>query len=82
MSSNDTIRLLLIHDTPSEAQRLVSMLHNAGRPNRAQHVASAAALTKLLQDKTWDLLIAAENSKQLPPRWHCALSANCRKTYR
>ncbi|WP_193165639.1 GGDEF/EAL domain-containing response regulator [Microbulbifer hainanensis] len=67
MSSNDTIRLLLIHDTPSEAQRLVSMLHNAGRSNRAQHVASEAALTKLLQDKSWDLLIAAESSKQVPP---------------
>lgn len=67
MSSNDTIRLLLIHDTPSEAQRLVSMLHNAGRPNRAQHVASEPALTKLLQDSTWDLLIAADSSKQVPP---------------
>ncbi|MGL6162696.1 EAL domain-containing protein [Microbulbifer sp.] len=67
MSSNDTIRLLLIHDTPTEAQRLVSMLHNAGCPNRAQHVASEAALAKLLQDKAWDLLIAAENSQQVPP---------------
>ncbi|MCW8126121.1 EAL domain-containing protein [Microbulbifer halophilus] len=67
MSSNDTIRLLLIHDTPSEAQRLVSMLHNAGRPNRAQHVASGEVLAKLLQDKTWDLLIAADNSEKVPP---------------
>ncbi|KUJ82827.1 GGDEF domain-containing response regulator [Microbulbifer flavimaris] len=67
MSSSDTIRLLLIHDMPSEAQRLVSMLHNAGRPNRAQHVTSEAALVKLLQDKTWDLLIAAENSSKLAP---------------
>ncbi|MFA0811402.1 GGDEF/EAL domain-containing response regulator [Microbulbifer epialgicus] len=67
MSSNDTIRLLLIHDTPSEAQRLVSMLHNAGRPNRAQHVASEAVFTRLLQDKTWDLVIAAEGSTQVPP---------------
>ena len=66
MSSNDTIRLLLIHDVPSEAQRLVSMLNNAGRPNRAQHVSSEAVLAKLIQDKTWDLLIAAENSKKLP----------------
>ena len=65
MSSENTIRLLLIHDTPAEAQRLVSMLHNAGRPNRAQHVASEAALTKLLQEKTWDLLIAAEQNQQL-----------------
>lgn len=67
MSSNDTIRLLLIHDVPSEAQRLVSMLHNAGRPNRAQHVSSEGVLTKLLQDKAWDLLIASEGSKQVPP---------------
>ncbi|MDP5210433.1 EAL domain-containing protein [Microbulbifer sp. 2205BS26-8] len=67
MSSNDTIRLLLIHDTPSEAQRLVSMLHNAGRPNRAQHVTSEAVLTRLLQDKTWDLIIVAEGSTQVPP---------------
>ncbi|GAA5524375.1 hypothetical protein Maes01_00932 [Microbulbifer aestuariivivens] len=67
MSSSDTIRLLLIHDVPSEAQRLVSMLHNAGRPNRAQHVATEAVLVKLLQDKTWDLLIAAEGSQNLAP---------------
>ncbi|WP_043320093.1 EAL domain-containing protein [Microbulbifer sp. HZ11] len=65
MSSDNTIRLLLIHDVPAEAQRLVSMLQNAGRPNRAQHVASEAALTKLLQEHTWDLLIAAEQGKQL-----------------
>lgn len=65
MSSENTIRLLLINDAPGESQRLVSMLHNAGRPNRAQHVASEAALTKLLQEHAWDLLIAAEQSKQL-----------------
>ncbi|AQQ69018.1 GGDEF domain-containing response regulator [Microbulbifer agarilyticus] len=65
MSSDNTIRLLLIHDVPAEAQRLVSMLQNAGRPNRAKHVASEAALTKLLQEHTWDLLIAAEQGKQL-----------------
>ncbi|WP_231759191.1 EAL domain-containing response regulator [Microbulbifer elongatus] len=65
MSSDNTIRLLLIHDVPAEAQRLVSMLQNAGRPNRAQHVASEAALTKLLQEHTWDLLIAAEQGRQL-----------------
>ncbi|WP_444891507.1 EAL domain-containing protein [Microbulbifer sp. DLAB2-AA] len=67
MNSNDTIRLLLIHDMPSEAQRLVSMLHNAGRPNRAQHVANEAVFTRLLQDKTWDLVIASEGSTQVPP---------------
>lgn len=67
MSSDNTIRLLLIHDTPTEAQRLVSMLHNAGRPNRAQLVPSVEVLTKLLQEKTWDLLLAQENSSKLDP---------------
>ncbi|WP_226664528.1 EAL domain-containing protein [Microbulbifer aggregans] len=67
MSSDNTIRLLLINDSPAEAQRLVSMLHNAGRSNRAQHVTSEAALTKLLQEHAWDLLIATEQSQQLDP---------------
>ncbi|GMG85799.1 EAL domain-containing response regulator [Biformimicrobium ophioploci] len=67
MSTDNTIRLLIIHDSASEAQRLVSMLQNAGRPNRAQHVESAEALSKLLQEHTWDLLIAREDSSKLEP---------------
>lgn len=62
-----TIRLLIINDSPSEAERLISMLQNAGRSVRATYVESDIALTKLLQEKLWDLLIAADNAQQLAP---------------
>ncbi len=67
MNPNETIRLLILNDSRSEAERLISMLRNAGRPTRAQHVESEEALTKLLQEQAWDLLIAHENAQQVPP---------------
>jgi diguanylate cyclase (GGDEF)-like protein/PAS domain S-box-containing protein len=58
MNVNDTIRLLIVHDSRNEAERLVSMLSNAGRATRAQYVESEEGLVKLLQEQVWDLLIA------------------------
>ncbi|WP_045855554.1 EAL domain-containing response regulator [Teredinibacter purpureus] len=67
MSQNKTIRLLILNDSRSEAERLISMLHNAGRPVRAQHVDNIEALNKLLQEKVWDLLIGLDSSQSLKP---------------
>ncbi|BFM14384.1 cyclic di-GMP-binding protein FimX [Maricurvus nonylphenolicus] len=67
MNPNDTIRLLILNDSRSEAERLISMLNNAGRPNRAQHVDSEEALTKLLQDQAWDLLIGHDKTTNVEP---------------
>jgi len=67
MSQTKTIRLLILNDSRSEAERLISMLHNAGRPVRAQHVDSEAALKKLLQEKVWDIMIALDSTKSLKP---------------
>ena len=58
MNVNDTIRLLIVHDSRDEAERLISMLSNAGRATRAQYVESEEGLVKLLQEQVWDLLIA------------------------
>lgn len=44
------------------------MLHNAGRPARAQYVESDEALNKLLQEKGWDLLIAHDETTNLVPQ--------------
>ncbi|MBB3167014.1 EAL domain-containing response regulator [Simiduia aestuariiviva] len=66
MNPNDTIRLLIINDSRSEAERLISMLNNAGRNTRAQHVDSEEGLIKLLQEHTWDLAIGQADSEQLP----------------
>ncbi len=68
MTSIDTIRLIILNNSRAEAERLISMLHNAGRPSRAQHVDSEEVLVKLLQEQTWDLLIANDNTTHPSPQ--------------
>jgi diguanylate cyclase (GGDEF)-like protein/PAS domain S-box-containing protein len=63
MSSQDTIRLLVINDNPAEVERLLSMLRNAGKTTRPQHVPSKEGLEKLLTDQSWDLLIGLGGAK-------------------
>ncbi|WP_086930380.1 GGDEF/EAL domain-containing response regulator [Agarilytica rhodophyticola] len=67
MTINSATRLLILNDSRSEAERLISMLHNAGRPVRAQHIDSPEALSKLLQEKIWDLMIGIDNCANVPP---------------
>lgn len=67
MSVNQTIRLLLLNDSRSEAERLISMLHNAGMSTRAQHVESPEALNKLLKEQAWDLMIALDTTQNIAP---------------
>jgi len=66
-TANTTIRLLIVNDSRSEAERLISMLHNAGRPVRAQHIDSSEALSKVLQEKTWDLIVALDTAECITP---------------
>jgi multidomain signaling protein FimX len=68
MTPIDTIRLIILNNSRAEAERLISMLHNAGRPSRAQHVDSEEVLVKLLQEQTWDLLIANDNTNNPSPQ--------------
>ena len=67
MNDNSTIRLLILNDSHSEAERLISMLHSAGRPVRGQHVDSETALEKLLTEKIWDMMIGLDTTKNLSP---------------
>lgn len=67
MSTNETVRLLILNDSRNEVERLISMLNNAGRATRAQHAESEEVLTKLLQEQTWDLLLAEEGCTQVSP---------------
>ena len=66
-SHNTTFRLLILNDSFEEAERLISMLNNAGRPVRAQHVDSSEALSKLLQEKSWDLMIGHDHTHNISP---------------
>jgi len=67
VNPNDTIRLLILNDSRDEAERLISMLRNAGRPSRAKHIESEEGLAKLLQEQTWDLLIAHDKTSNIEP---------------
>ena len=51
-------RLLIIDDSLQEAQRLVSMFQNSGKPCRAQHIKTLEAFHKTLSEQNWDLVIA------------------------
>ena len=62
-----TIRLLILNDSHQEAERLISMLQNAGRSVRATHAESDEALSKLLLEKVWDMLIAHEETENVAP---------------
>ncbi len=68
MIPNQTIRLLILNDERSEAERLISMLNNSGRPVRAQHVDSNEGLEKLLRENSWDLLIGHDQTQGLKPQ--------------
>lgn len=65
--SASKIRLLILNDSRSEAERLISMLNNAGRPARAQHVENDEALVKLLEEQVWDLMIGLDRTANVPP---------------
>ena len=67
-TQNATFRLLILNDSFKEAERLISMLNNAGRPVRGQHADSLEALSKLLQEKKWDLLIGLDTTENVPPQ--------------
>ncbi len=61
-----TIRLLILEDSQNEAERLVSLFRNAGRATRVHRLTSSDDLNEALQ-QSWDLLICAPESEQLPP---------------
>ena len=67
MNANTPIRLLILNDSRDEANRLASMLTNAGKTPDAQHVESEEALVKVLQERSWDLLIGHADTTNLTP---------------
>jgi DNA-binding NarL/FixJ family response regulator len=58
-------RLLIIDDSLQEAQRLVSMFQNSGKPCRAQHIRTLEAFHKTLSEQNWDIVIANNDTLAL-----------------
>ncbi|MBX2808041.1 MAG: EAL domain-containing protein [Cellvibrionaceae bacterium] len=63
----NSFRLIIINDSPKEAQRLSSMFQNAGKPCRAQHVTTEASFNKVIEEKNWDLAVIYSDTPSLTP---------------
>lgn len=59
-------RLLIINDSQQEAQRLISMFQNAGKPCRAQYINGEDAFNKMIEEQSWDLAIVNSDTESLP----------------
>ncbi|WP_461516705.1 GGDEF/EAL domain-containing response regulator [Porticoccus sp.] len=66
MASDNALKLLLVHDSFEEANRIVSLLRNANYRAESKHVDQEDVLSKLLQDKPWDLIIGQASNTKLP----------------
>lgn len=66
MSSDKALTLLLVHDSFEEANRIVSLLRNANYRVESKHVDQEEVLSKLLQDKPWDLIIGQFGGTKTP----------------
>jgi len=62
-----TFRLIILNDAQGEAERLISMFNNAGKPCRAHYINEEQALAKLLEEQSWDLLIAHDATQGVTP---------------
>jgi len=68
METEGNIAILLIHDDVDEANRLVSLLRNAGYHIDPHYAAHSAELNKKLQERNWDLLLAQFTAQSVQAR--------------
>lgn len=60
-TTNETLLLLIIDSSQNEAEKLISLLRNAGIPTRAQRVEDYDAMIEALEQQSWDMLIARQD---------------------
>ncbi|HDZ57039.1 MAG TPA: EAL domain-containing protein [Pseudomonas xinjiangensis] len=69
-TDTNAIRLLILEDSQNNAERLVSLLRNAGHATRAHRITSAEDLHESLQ-QTWDLCLAIPATSFMTARDAC-----------
>jgi PAS domain S-box-containing protein len=66
-SSPKTVHLLVLSDSQDEANTFAELLNTENRPTRLHRAASLQALTSLLSEQTWDLVILTATLTELTP---------------
>ena len=57
---NETIFLLILDKSENDAEKMISLLRNAGIPTRAKRIESEEDLITALEEQVWDLFLARE----------------------
>lgn len=57
---NETIYLLILDPSENDAEKLISLLRNAGIPTRAKRIETEEAFIDALEEQSWDLFVARE----------------------
>jgi multidomain signaling protein FimX len=71
-TDNSAIRLLILDDSQNDAERLVSVLRNAGHATRAHRISSLEDLQESLQ-QTWDLCLGLPETSFMSAQEACGL---------
>lgn len=71
-TDTSAIRLLILDDSQNDAERLVSVLRNAGHATRAHRITSLEDLQESLQ-QTWDLCLALPETSAMTAAQACEL---------
>ncbi|WP_320821576.1 EAL domain-containing protein [Reinekea sp.] len=61
-SSSSAIRILLIHDTQNAAEPVANAIRNSGQAVRSHFIASLDELNRVIEEQTWDLMLAKLNT--------------------
>lgn len=59
MKNDEIVHLLILHESFNEAERLISILRNAGHPVRAMRIEDGEDLASALEERVWDLMLAS-----------------------
>ncbi|WP_020407560.1 EAL domain-containing response regulator [Hahella ganghwensis] len=62
---NQTVHLLLLDSSQNDAEKVVSLMRNAGKATRAHRVTSLEDLDESLAEQVWDLFISRESDGEV-----------------
>ncbi len=65
MAANDTLRLLMLHESRDDAEQLLNRIRNSGRATRAELLEDDESLEEALQKSTWDMMILRPEAEDM-----------------
>lgn len=65
-SQNDTVRLLILHESQDNAEQIINALKNTGIAIRPELVNDEDSLIDSLKDGVWDIMLAGEITNGIP----------------